>query len=277
MNKILVSILICLNIIFILVFFHVYTELHDKKIKVECLEEQVAYLSEHLPAARSTSVGASEATIRSLIAELRKDNIITQYQSGLRLKKIGLPAVPYLLEALKEASNKESRPVLILLESMGDASITPELVAVYKSSHDPLNRVGIINILASWGDNGAHELIRAAAMDKDWRLRAAAAKALLNYKEKEDMTAIVQLLADQNRYVRSAAQSALKNAVLKGGCISALQSIMNEGDSRTRFLLVKHLAKMGGDGATSLLSIAAQDKDGVISEEARNALSSEKR
>lgn len=280
MRRTLLLILIICNSLLLIGFGWLYGRIRERDRAVSRLQEQVAFLTEYLPVKQSAGqkgdLQASDHHIRGLIEDLKKNNLIRQYQAGLRLKDLGAPAVPYLVEALKETKGKKSRAILILLESMGEKALTPELMEIYQSTNDTVNRAGIVTILGKWSDDQAKGIIQDAAKDQDWRIRAAAAQALSSFEGEDILTGLIQLLGDQNRYVRSAAQSAVKGLAESKEGVAAMTSILREGDSKTRFLLVKHLPKLAGRNATPLLRIAAQDKNKTISQIAIKALSEQK-
>ena len=257
-----------------------YVQIGEKGRAISRLQEQVAYLTERLPAERTPEselgLAESEGKILSLIEDLKKSNLIKQYQAGLKLKKMGPPAVPYLVEALKDSTGKESRPILLLLEGMGDKDLTPELINIYQSSEDKVNRAGIIAVLGRWSDERARNLLYEATKEGDWRIRTSAAQALTQYEGEDILMALIRLLGDRNRYVRSAAQNAIKDIVSREGGVSELSGILHKGDDKTRYLLVRNLPKIAANDAKQLLEIAAKDRNKTVREAAAKALASER-
>jgi HEAT repeat protein len=280
MRRSLSFILILLNICLLIGIIWLYGQIGEKGRAISRLQEQVAYLTENLPAERTPeselSLAESEGKILSLIEDLKKSNLIKQYQAGLKLKKMGPPAVPYLVEALKDSTGKESRPILLLLEGLGDKDLTPELINIYQSSEDKVNRAGIIAVLGQWSDERARNLLYEATKEGDWRIRTTAAQALTQYEGEDILTALIRLLGDRNRYVRSAAQNAIKDIASREGGTSALSSILHKGDDKTRYLLVRNLPKIAANDAKQLLEIAAKDGNKTVREAPRKALAPER-
>ncbi|MGA1844847.1 MAG: HEAT repeat domain-containing protein [bacterium] len=276
MRRILVTLLVLTNVILLIGVIWLHARVGKKGRDIARLQEQVVYLAGHLPAGEGMErASESEERIRSLIEELGTHNLITQYQAGLKLKKIGEPAVPYLMEALKGSEGKDTRPLLLLLQGMGDADLTPELMGIYRSSQDAVSRVGIITILGKWGDYRAEDLIRAAAQEQDWRLRTAAAQALGNFEGDEAAAStLMQLLADKNRYVRSTAQNALRNLAVGEDGVDVLTGLLKQGDAATRCLLVRHLSKVAAKEARPVLEAAAKDTNEAVRKAAMEALAS---
>lgn len=276
MRRILLTFLFVTNILLLIGIIWLHARVGEKGRDIVRLQEQVAYLAEHLPAGKAVErASASEERIRSLIGDLGTNNLITQYQAGLQLKRIGPPALPYLVEALKGSEGKDIRPILLLLQGMGDADLTPDLMEIYRSSNDAVSRVGIITILGKWEDYRAEGLIRAAAQEKDWRLRAAAAQALSNFEgEPAAASALIPLLADKNRYVRSTAQNSLRNLAAGEDGVDVLTGLLKQEDANTRYLLVRHLSKVAAKEARSVLEAASKDSNEAVRKAALDALAS---
>ncbi|MGA1796762.1 MAG: HEAT repeat domain-containing protein [bacterium] len=276
MRRALVTVLILTNILLLIGVIWLHALVGEKGKDIARLQEQVAYLAGHLPAGEGMErVSASEERIRSLIGDLGGKNLITQYQAGLQLKKIGPPAVPYLMEALKGSEGRDTRPLLLLLQGMGDADLTPDLMDIYRSSQDEVSRVGIITILGKWGDYRAEGIIRAAAQEQDWRLRTAAAQALGNFEgDQAAASALIPLLSDKNRYVRSTAQNALRSLAVGEDGIDLFTGLLKQGDADMRYLLVRHLSKVGAKEARPVLEAAAKDTNEAVRKAALEALAS---
>jgi len=276
MRRILLTLLFVANIILLIGIIWLHVRVSEKGRDIARLQEQVAYLAGRLPAGEDAGqASASEERIRSLIGDLGTNNLVTQYQAGLQLKRIGQPAVPYLVEALKGSGGKDTRPLLLLLQGMGDAELTPDLMGIYRSSNDAVSRVGIITILGKWEDYRAEGLIRAAAQEKDWRLRAAAAQALGNFEgDQAAVSALISLLADKNRYVRSTAQNSFRNLATGEDGLDVLAGLLKQGDADTRYLLVRHLSKVAAREARPILEAAAKDTNEAVRRAALEALAS---
>ena len=153
---------------------------------------------------------ASETQIRKFIQELREKNENVRVDASTNLATIGKPAVPFLIEALKE---KEIRAVVtFILGRIGPnaKAAVPALIEEIKDE-DKNVRARAVEALGKIGPETMPTLL-AALKDKEPIVRVRAVQALgrLGPAAVKATSAIVDVMQDPDESVRSEAALALK-------------------------------------------------------------------
>ena len=139
-------------------------------------------------------------------------------------------------------------------------------------SHDPEARVDAAQRLAECSsDPVAHEALYEASFKHDSRIRAIAARTLIDYPDDRTLIRLVDLLADRNSDVRVAAAEALRDY----GDAGATSSLIEALSDRNRWVVLaamEGLERFGSPAARRPLRKMIGSKDQGISQAARSAV-----
>ncbi len=161
---------------------------------------------------------------QALIAALRDRDSEVREAAVRALGKIGRPAVPPLLEALRSRQAQRSRPMIIAaLKEIADRSAVPALLE--------------------------------ALANTDWHVRQAAAEALGEIGDTRAIEPLVRTMGDRHDGPRWAAVDAL--AKLGAPAVPALIEALGVTEWRLRWAAVTALGKIGEPAVLPLLQLLA--------------------
>lgn len=209
--------------------------------------------------------------INQLLKELAEGDIIEQYQAGRKLKKIGSPAVPALINALKEDNKKLRKAAMIVLGEIKDERAVPILVDELEKTKDKKLRAGLIVILGRMGDKRATPLLMNALDENSDEIVGAAAYALGKLKEEKSVSSLMPLLNHPNEYVRKTVTEALGR--IGEPAVSVLVQEIRNMPLNTQYLAIKILGSIGGTEAVNALLDALKDDNEYIRLSAAESLS----
>jgi len=174
-----------------------------------------------------------------LIAHIR-DDYWTKFTSGDRLydawygplSKMGLSAVPYLLEALVDEEYSYMRHIFVkTLGNIGDVSTVPGLIDVLKDQ-DEYVRSLVAKALGKIGDKMAIPMLHEVLEDPIANVRAAAIMALGELKDESAADKILHALLDDTEAYQVHAASAFSVGQLGvTKAIPKLQQLLQDGRS----------------------------------------------
>jgi len=166
----------------------------------------------------------------ALIAALRDRDSEVREAAVQALGKIGRPAVPPLLEALRSRQAQRARPMIIAaLKMIADRSAVPALLE--------------------------------ALADTDWHVRQAAAEALGEIGDARAIAPLVRTLGDRHDGPRWAAADAL--AKLGAPAVPALIEALHVTEWRLRWAAVTALGKIGEPAVLPLLQLLVRGSQEV--------------
>ena len=193
----------------------------------KAIPHMIPFLLSDIPTTRAGTALAlkhmaetSPDCMKELVLQLKQPNAKTRSILGLVIARIGKPALPYLLEAMKDkdpqlrhgaawtlGSMKNERSVEPLvtaladksehvraaaawaLGSIGTTNAVPPLIKL-TADENPRPRIGAVTALGDIGDNRAVEtLTKIAEQDKEARVREAAQAALKKISRKSTKSA----------------------------------------------------------------------------------------
>jgi len=188
----------------------------------------------------------------------------------------GLRVVPVLMELAGGADAESSAAAIPALVRLPGSDIDADLLACLEPAKGKLCQV-LIEIVAQRRIEGALPAIVRRINDPDDGIRGASLRALGLMGGEEQLTALIQLLAQPGTLKdRAAIEAALLTIGGRQGqaCVPRLQSLAASGDSATRIIALHSLAAAGGPKALATLKSATEDSDETVRDEAVRSLSS---
>jgi HEAT repeat protein len=209
--------------------------------------------------------------INRLIKELAEGDIIDQYKAGRKLKKIGKPAVPALIDAIKGDDKRLRKVAMIVLGQIKDKRTVPVLIEELEKTKDKKMRAGLIIILGRIGDKRASPTLMKALNEKSEEIVAAAAYSLGKLKEEKATPLLIPLLSHSSEYIRQTVTKAIEK--IGDPAIPILIKDMEQRPLNTRYLIVNILGKIGGEQAVDTLLVTLKDNNEYIRLSSAYALS----
>lgn len=209
--------------------------------------------------------------INGLIEQLAEGDIIDQYKAGRKLKKIGKPAVPALIDAIKGDNKRLRKAAMIVLGQIKDKSTVPVLIEELEKTKDKKMRAGLIIILGRMGDKRATPTLMKALNEESEEVVAAAAYSLGKLKEEKATSLLIPLLSHSSEYIRQTVTKAIEKIGDKS--IPILIKDMEQRPLNTRYLIVNILGKIGGEQAVDTLLETLKDNNEYIRLSSAHALS----
>ena len=233
--------------------------------------------------------------IQKLMNELRTENGMVRNVTADTLGKIGLAAVPYLIEALKDKETGVRRNALYVLGKIGpksSAAVSALIEAmkdgdklIRRNAAEALGKIGPVaaqaapaltealkfgdttfrqNVVEALGDIGSESSVAAlteALKDKDTGVRRIAVEALGNIGSEGCVPAIAEALKDKDTYVcRSAVEALGKIGPKSRAAMSALTETLKHYKPEVRDVTAKMLWRIGFAAVPYLIE-ALNDED----------------
>jgi len=228
----------------------------DLKKKVDSLfviasSGEVKYRAMVQPAIDSL-VSLSAATVPILIDKLDTKSARERLTIIKIFKKIGVPAVPYLLKALKNPSGLVVQRICWSLGEIADTSAVDDLIKV--SHHQRWQvREQAIRALGNIGDHRADSIIVTGLLDSIGQVRKAAAVADGKVDITNSIPRLVHLLGDNFYGARMTAAEALLK-MDSAAVIPILADSMGSANPLVGNLGCYVLGEIGGDRAIEILT-----------------------
>jgi HEAT repeat protein len=227
---------------------------------------------------------ASSQEINSLIKKLKTNDEKELDATIEKLVKIGEPAIPALIEALREENLLVRRSAAEALRKIGDRSI-PALVKALKDSDVKVRRNAInLLIIINYGWSGSSSQAKTAVpqlifllKDSDPDLRRSAADALENIgpEAKTAVPQLILLLKDSDADVRRSAARALGNMGAEAKTVvPQLILLLKDSDAGVRSNAADVLGSIGAASKTAVpqLILLLKDSDIFVRTSAISAL-----
>ena len=273
-----------------------------EKTELKSLTEQAPpqqYASKSVVKSSSDEASAEFMDVPSeqiigLIDSLKIRDLDIVSNTTLAIKKIGSPAEPHLINALKspnlpvrentakilgqmrssdsvyaliDAMNDESKKMhnaaVQALANIGDPAVTPLIESL--SDESWRIRAGSCAALRIIGINDAIRIISPLLSDESHYVRKEAAKTLGRIGNKSAADALCRAVNDESRGVRLAAVTALGRIRSEESVIPLFNRFRYEGDCQVRERIVGALGQIGSDSAVTALKYAVKDSDPEIS------------
>jgi HEAT repeat protein len=144
--------------------------------------------------------------LRERFPEVFRQNERFRKQLVKALGKVGVPAVPPLIQALGDGDWHVREAACRALGAIGDRQAVPPLIQALR---DWYVRAAACRALGAIGDRQAVPPLIQALGDRDRGVRAAACRALGAIGDRQAVPHLIQALGDWDEYVRRAACRAL--------------------------------------------------------------------
>ena len=165
------------------------------------------------------------------------------------LERMGLPAAPNLIEALKREDREIRSLAAYLLGNIRERKAVLPLISLLKDA-DLRVRWEAIRALGKIGDSRAIPALLEILSEGDGGIRVMAVEAIGRVARKEGrsdkriFTALLKTLKDENRYVRYAAAGELADLEDKRA-IPVLIEALREGNEEIRWRAAERLGRIG--------------------------------
>jgi HEAT repeat protein len=238
------------------------------------VEALIAALQDETDDRREAAAGAlgeigDTRAVEPLITALRDKSRWVRMKVIWSLRKIGAPAVPSLIAALRNSeTNREA--VVEALGEMRDVRAVEVLVAALKNEAAPM-REAAAEALGKIGDVRAVKPLIAALGDEDRCVRKAAAMALGMIGDARAVTPLISALSDEDHSIRGAAAIAL-GQIGDARAVVPLLETLKDKEAWVRQATIWGLAKIGDARCVAPLIAALKDKRGDVRETAAEAL-----
>jgi HEAT repeat protein len=187
----------------------------------------------------------------------------------------GAADVPLLAGKAADGSPLEqTAAVASLLRLRGDEVHGAVIAAA--AGADPEGQARLLNVLGRRNAREALPLVLTAAKEAAPPARLAALDALRLLAEPKDLTDLLAVLrAAEDSGDRAKAELALLAVCQRGGpaCAEPLAAGLPDADADTNLVLIRALARAGGDQALQAVLGQLEDSDGAVRDEAVRALS----
>ncbi|MEJ5343928.1 MAG: HEAT repeat domain-containing protein [Chloroflexus sp.] len=218
-------------------------------------------------AAESGQVQAIERLLLpGLRRALKQDHLRERVAEALA--KLGIPAVPALVQALGDGDADVREAAAAALGRIGDAAAVPALVPVLRDGYADV-REAAAAALGQIGAPAVPALVQALG-DGDANVRRAAAAALGQIGDAAAVPALVRALGDGERQVREAAAAAL-GQIGDAQAVPALVRALKYGNALVRWAAAAALGKIGAPAVPALVR-ALRDGDWKMRRAAAEAL-----
>ncbi len=198
-----------------------------------------------------------ERRIRELIAELGNEDVLTVYKTARELKKIGKPAIPFLVEALGHTEKRVRRAAAVLLGELNATSAVPALVEAFQNATRTSDRMILAATLGRLRDERGLSALMDGLKAKDKQLQAVSARAIAQFEDSRAVPTLVDLLDSSDELVRGSAVYALKKIGEKG--IPELSRALATTKGSTKVEVLNLLAEVGGDESIAAIQTALED------------------
>lgn len=144
-----------------------------------------------------------QCAVRKLIRQLKAPDWNVRTDAAKALAKVGAPAVPALIGALKDDDRHVRRGAAWALGLTKDPRAVPSLTNALKDDDGPV-RDNAIAALGSIGDSSVLPVLISALKDKDENVRQGAASALIKLAEAADieLPRVAESLQDYANHVK---------------------------------------------------------------------------
>jgi hypothetical protein len=136
-----------------------------------------------LATSKGNPTGNKDQTIEGLIMALSSDNGSTRREARKSLVAIGSPAVPSLIEALKQKNDDVRREVVRGLSEIGGAEVAPALIKTLEDEEFDIRWLAAEAII-QLGVNGLRPLLQALIDHGDSPLLLEGAHHVIHYMAK---------------------------------------------------------------------------------------------
>jgi len=230
--------------------------------------------------AAAENLSASKANpkeIASLIEKLKTNDEMELDAAINKLRKIGEPALPALMEALQDKNLQVRRSAADVLRQIGRPAI-PALAKALKNSDANVRRSAAY-ALGKMGAEAKTALPQLVPLlnDSDAKVRSNAAFALegIGAKAKTAVPQVVRLLKDSDANVRSRAASALGAIGAEAKtAVPQLVPLLKDSDAKVRSRAASALGRIGAEAKTALPQLVPllKDSDANVRDSAAYAL-----
>ncbi|MCL4205943.1 MAG: HEAT repeat domain-containing protein [Pirellulaceae bacterium] len=177
-------------------------------------------------------------------------------------------------KAAGDSSLEQTAAIASLMRLRGD-QIDAAIVAEATTA-EPTGQSRLLNVLGRRNAKQALPLVLAAAKEAAPPVRLAALDALRLLAEPKDVADVLAVLRSAgDSECRAKAELALLAVCQRGGaaCAESLAAGLSDADTDTKRVLIRALARAGGDQALQTICGQLQDNDGAVRDEAVRALS----
>jgi hypothetical protein len=222
--------------------------------------ENILYRDQILAA---TLIGENNFTdsdlLKTYIELLRRRKSYIESAPVDALSGIGMPAVPALLDALKNQDPSVRSGAASALGNIGDPQVIPALLDALKDQ-DGSVRSEAVNALGFIRDPQVIPALLEALKDQDGSVRSGAASALGYTGDPQVIPALLDALKDQDGSVRSGAARSL-GYIGDPQVIPALLDALKDEDPSVRSGAASALGNIGDPQVIPALLEALKDKD----------------
>jgi HEAT repeat protein len=195
--------------------------------------------------------------VASLTEMLDDDYDMARFAASRALVSIGEPAIPSLINALKD-KNLGAEAAWVL-EQIGSRKALDSLVDALGHESSSI-RAAAAKALSTITDRKASKALIRLLDDEHWKVRRNAADALGNIEEKDAVTELIELLSDKNDEVRTYAAGAL-GSIGDKKALTHLIEMLKDKYPRARGAAAWALGKIGDKEAVGHLIELLRDKD----------------
>ncbi len=207
---------------------------------IAALEDENIYVQ--AKAIKSLGQIKDPRAIEPLIGKLRKGKGIIAKTTIEALVKIGEPAVPPLINALKSESNSLKTGVAKILGQIGDPRAVEGLIGILEDEKNQV-RIAAINALGEIGQPSAIESLMGRFTDQDGYARECAAEAIAKIGEPA-LEPLINALGDNRRAVRTDAIRALGELKSKKAVKPLLSYFNKATDDFDKKRIIRALCKI---------------------------------
>jgi len=173
------------------------------------------------------------------------------------ISDMGLPAIPYLLEALQDQSPKVRDLVACALGKVGDVSVVPSLIDVLQDKDESV-RSSVVEALGKVGDATVIPALHEALKDVDEFVRSSVVEALGKVGDATAIPALHEALKDVNVHVRDKVVEAL-GKIGDVTAIPVLHEALKDVSDNIRVAAIKTLGELNDDTIADKLLRYLQD------------------
>jgi len=231
------------------------------KRAIEELQKEVAELKVRIEKlAPESEEEKLNQRIKRLIDALGSDDFLDRYEAGKELKKIGKPAVPYLIKALRDKRAKVRMGAIFVLGEIKDKNAVPEIIKAFKDAKNKKDKAGLALLLGKLGDKRATDVLIEGLNDSSATVTASCITALGMLKEEKAIPQIADFLTHRNKHLRETARKALVRIGKRG--LPQLEKVLASSNERERLEVIKVLERI--EGSDYLLEKTLNDSNKYV-------------
>lgn len=205
-----------------------------------------------------------EENISELIEELGDSDIITNYQAGRKILKIGEPAIPYLIKSLNHEKGRVRFTSIILLEQLKAKEAIPEFIKIFKDKNrKERERTASALALGRLEAKEASPILIEGLSEESSSIKSACIISVGMLKEEKAVPYLLKYVKDKEKQIGNIALRALKEIGDKG--IPEIEKIIENGKFEEKLTAIQVLGEIRSEESINLLKKLLKSENKYLS------------